>query len=129
MQLKIFGKDFRIGKWLFDERLVTGTAGNISPRVPDTEEVLIKPSGTCLGALKPKDFVVVDLHGKKLKGGLAVSVEAPIHLAIYRTRSDVNGVVHSHALTATAFGIANVNILPLTVESFIFRKVYALFPF
>lgn len=109
-----------VGKWLFDERLVTGTAGNISARVPDTEKVLIKPSGMCLRALKPKDFVVVDLHGRKLKGEYAVSVEAPIHLAVYRTRDDINGVVHSHAPTATAFGIANVKILPLTVESFIF---------
>jgi L-fuculose-phosphate aldolase len=45
-------------------------------------------------------------------------LETPIHAAIYRARSDVQAVVHTHAPTATAFGIAKTEILPLQVEMF-----------
>lgn len=109
-----------VGKRLFDSKLVTGTAGNISARIPNTEHVLIKRSGSCLKTLKPDDFVTVDLHGRKLKGQGAVSVESPIHAAVYRIRNEVNGIVHSHAPIATAFGIVGLKIIPLTVESFKF---------
>lgn len=47
-----------------------------------------------------------------------VSLETPIHAAIYRARREVQAVVHTHAPTATAFGIAKTKILPLQVEVF-----------
>jgi L-fuculose-phosphate aldolase len=45
-------------------------------------------------------------------------METPIHAAIYRARKDVQAVVHTHAPTATAFGIAKTEILPLQIELF-----------
>jgi ribulose-5-phosphate 4-epimerase/fuculose-1-phosphate aldolase len=45
-------------------------------------------------------------------------LETPIHSAIYRTRKDVQAIVHTHAPTATAFGIAKTEILPLQIEVF-----------
>jgi L-fuculose-phosphate aldolase len=41
-----------------------------------------------------------------------------MHAAIYRARKDVQAVVHTHAPTATAFGIAGTEILPLQIEVF-----------
>jgi len=68
--------------------------------------------------LKPEELVLADLKGNKIRGGLNVSLETPIHAAIYRARKDVQAVVHTHAPTATAFGIAKTEILPLQVEMF-----------
>jgi L-fuculose-phosphate aldolase len=110
----------RVGKQLYGYSLVTGTVGNISARVPSTETVLIKPTGVCMGFLKPEDFILVDMQGKQLEGKQTMSVETPMHTAVYRVRSDVNGVVHSHAPTATAFGIAGIEILPMAIETFMF---------
>jgi len=110
----------RVGKQLYDHGLVTGTVGNISARVPSTETVLIKPTGVCMGFLKPEDFILVDMQGKQLEGKQTMSVETPMHTAVYRVRSDVNGVVHSHAPAATAFGIAGIEILPMAIETFMF---------
>jgi len=56
--------------------------------------------------------------GKRFVGDRPVSVEAPVHLAVYRARGDVCGVVHSHAPVATAFGIAGIEILPVVIETF-----------
>jgi len=103
---------------LYDQGLVRGTSGNISAKIPGTDTFLIKPSGGRMEFLKPKELVLVDVQGNKIRGELDVSVETPIHAAIYRARKDVQAVVHTHAPTATAFGIAKTEILPLQVEMF-----------
>ena len=107
------------GRRLHRQGLVTGNSGNISARIPGTNTILIKPSGASLESLKPEELVVVDLQGKKVKGESVVSTETPIHTAIYRTRKDVQAVFHTHPSTATAFGIAKIEILPLQIEMFI----------
>jgi len=38
------------------------------------------------------------------------SSETPMHLVAYRTRSDVNAVVHTHAPAATAFALTSVRL-------------------
>jgi len=103
---------------LHDHGLVRGTSGNISAKIPSTDTFLIKPSGVRMKFLKPEELVLVDLQGNRIKGELEVSMETPIHAAIYRTRKDVQAVVHTHPHTATAFGIAKTEILPLQIELF-----------
>jgi ribulose-5-phosphate 4-epimerase/fuculose-1-phosphate aldolase len=108
----------KAGKELNENGLVRGPSGNISAKIPGTDTFLIKPSGAQLKFLKPEELVLVDLQGNKVRGEFNVSLETPIHAAIYRARSDVQAVVHTHAPTATAFGIAKTEILPLQVEMF-----------
>jgi L-ribulose-5-phosphate 4-epimerase len=45
----------------------------------------------------------VDMEGHVVEGKLKVSSDTASHLYIYRHRSDVNGVVHTHSDYATAF--------------------------
>ncbi|MGB9841233.1 MAG: class II aldolase/adducin family protein [Candidatus Bathyarchaeales archaeon] len=113
-------KIVKAGKKLYEHGLVTGISGNISARIPSTDMFLIKPAGACMGNLKPEELVLVDLQGNKIKGEKNVSMETPIHAAIYRARKDVHAVVHTHPPTATAFGIAKTEILPLQIELFTF---------
>ena len=108
----------KAGRELHDTGLVRGTGGNISARIPNTETFLIKPSGSRMEMLKAEELVLVDFQGRKIKGKLNVSLETPMHAAIYRTRNDVNAVAHTHAPTATAFGITKTEILPLQIEMF-----------
>jgi L-fuculose-phosphate aldolase len=111
-------KIMQAGKELYDKGLVKGTSGNISARIPSAKMFLIKPSGAHMGRLKPEELVLVDLEGNKISGKRDVSAETPMHAAIYRARKDVQAVVHTHAPTATAFGIAGKEILPLQIEMF-----------
>jgi L-ribulose-5-phosphate 4-epimerase len=83
--------------------LVRWTGGNVSARDPRTSLVVIKPSGVRYEDLKPEHLVVVDLNGKIVEGTLKPSSDTASHLYIYRHRSDVNGVVHTHSPYATAF--------------------------
>ena len=83
--------------------LVTWTGGNVSARDPETNYVVIKPSGVRYEDLRPEHMVVVDMEGKVVEGKLKFSSDTASHLYIYRHRPDVNGVVHTHSPYATAF--------------------------
>ena len=83
--------------------LVKWTGGNVSARDQETGLVVIKPSGVLYEDLRPEDHVVLDLEGKVVEGKLKPSSDTASHLYIYRQRSDVNGVVHTHSPYATAF--------------------------
>jgi L-ribulose-5-phosphate 4-epimerase len=83
--------------------LVYWTSGNVSGRDPETNLIVIKPSGIKYEEMQPKDMVVVDLEGNVVEGKLDPSSDTASHLYIYRNRPDVNGVVHTHSYYATAF--------------------------
>ena len=108
----------RVGKELYDKDLVKGTSGNISARIPHADTFLIKPSGAHMESLKAEELILVDLDGNKISGKRDVSAETPMHATIYNTRQDAQAVVHTHAPTATAFGIAGKEIVPLQIEMF-----------
>lgn len=97
--------------------LVTGTSGNISARSPSAAQILVTPSGVDYDRLRPEDLVVVDLDGREPTAGLVPSVDTPSHVAIYRARRDVNGVVHTHSPYATAFASVGAPIPPLLLEA------------
>ncbi len=83
--------------------LVAWTSGNVSGRDPKTGLIVIKPSGVVYDDLTPENMVIVDPDGKRIEGKLNPSVDTPTHLYIYRQRSDVGGIVHTHSNFATAF--------------------------
>ncbi len=83
--------------------LVKWTGGNISARDPESNLVVIKPSGVRYEQLRPEDMVVVDLEGRVVEGTLKPSSDTQSHLYIYRHRPDVGGIVHTHSPYATAF--------------------------
>ena len=90
--------------------LVAWTSGNVSARDPDSGLVAIKPSGVRYEDLRPEHMVIVDLDGTRVEGDLEPSSDTASHLYIYRHRSDVGGIVHTHSPYATAFAAANMPI-------------------
>jgi L-ribulose-5-phosphate 4-epimerase len=83
--------------------LVVWTSGNVSARDPESGLVVIKPSGVMYPDLTSDKMVILDLDGKIVQGTLKPSSDTLTHLYIYRNRSDVNGIVHTHSPYATAF--------------------------
>jgi L-fuculose-phosphate aldolase len=96
--------------------LVVSVWGNASARVRATDLVVITPSGVEYESLSPGILPVVDLRtGARVQGRLKPSSETPTHLAIYRARDDVFGVVHTHSVRASAFAVLREPI-PALVE-------------
>lgn len=89
-------------KRLYEQRLTTTSGGNISLRIGD-DKILITPSALDKGRISAEQIGVMALSGENLTPHLKPSIEAGMHLAIYRRRSDIKAVVHAHPVTATAF--------------------------
>ncbi len=106
----------KVGHALLREGLVLGTAGNISVRLSDSEGILITPSGVPYPELTPEDLVLVDEHGGILSGKLRPSSEVLLHAAIYRSRKDVNAVIHTHSPYASVFAVNRCEIPPVLDE-------------
>ncbi|MBZ0289702.1 MAG: L-ribulose-5-phosphate 4-epimerase [Anaerolineae bacterium] len=85
--------------------LVAWTSGNVSARDPETNLVVIKPSGIKFPDLRPENMVIVDINGKVVETDYKPSSDTASHCVIYRARADVNGVVHTHSRYATAFAV------------------------
>ncbi|WOI56291.1 class II aldolase/adducin family protein [Palleronia sp. LCG004] len=84
-------------------RLVVGSGGNVSGRDAQTGHVVIKPSGVKFSKLKPEHMVVLDIDGTVIEGEMKPSVDAGIHLYLYRHRDDLGGIAHTHSPYATSF--------------------------
>ncbi|MDX1687387.1 MAG: L-ribulose-5-phosphate 4-epimerase [Candidatus Promineifilaceae bacterium] len=85
--------------------LVAWTSGNISGRDPQSNLVVIKPSGVKFEELTPDKMVVVDLEGNVVEGNLKPSSDTASHCYLYRHMPQINGVAHTHSRYATAFAI------------------------
>ncbi|MCB8983347.1 MAG: L-ribulose-5-phosphate 4-epimerase [Ardenticatenaceae bacterium] len=83
--------------------LVAWTSGNISARDPETNLVVIKPSGIKFADLTPENMVVVDIDGRIVEASYKASSDTASHCYIYRQMPQVNGIVHTHSRYATAF--------------------------
>ena len=102
----------RVAKAARQEGLVVGSVGNFSCR--DGGQVYITASGLSYEHQTPDDVVIIDLDGKHLSGRHSASSEHRVHLAIYQAREDVQAVVHTHSLYATAWSFLGV---PLVLDS------------
>jgi L-ribulose-5-phosphate 4-epimerase len=96
----------RLNMELPRNNLVAWTSGNVSGRDPESNWVVIKPSGVPYAELTPENMVVVDLDGKVVEGKLKPSSDTFAHVYVYRERADVNGIVHTHSTFATAWAAA-----------------------
>lgn len=99
----------KICRLLYKRQLVLAADGNISMRISD-EHLIITPSRRNKGMLKAKDIVVTNYNGEVIGGKGKASSEFLIHKAIYENRDDINAIVHTHPVFATAFAITGDNI-------------------
>jgi len=97
---------------------VIGTSGNVSARVPDEAKFLITPSSLPYAEMKPEDTILMSFEGEVLSGERSPSSEYRVHLKIYQARKDVNAVLHTHSLHASALACLHLPI-PTFVDELI----------
>ncbi|MCK5757961.1 MAG: class II aldolase/adducin family protein [Clostridiales bacterium] len=95
MEHKIRTLVCKAGKKIVETGLASGTWGNVSARI-DKNTMLITPSGRDYSDIKTEDIALVTINTLKSTGNMAPSSETPMHAAIYRTRPEINGVIHTH---------------------------------
>lgn len=102
-----------IAQEMYRTGLVKGTSGNVSMRDPENyDRMWITPSAIPYHKITTKNLVEVDIRNNKVlnEGGYKPSSETPMHSSIYRLRSDVCAIVHTHSTYATMFACAGEEI-------------------
>lgn len=102
------------------EGLADFNLGHASSKVPDQENICIKPRGLGLEEIKPEDLIVVDMEGNLLEGDHSPHGETPIHTEIYKMRRDVGSIVHVHPAFSTAFSAVRSEMKPLGQDGVLF---------
>lgn len=95
-----------------------GSFGHVSARIPGTDRILIKAKGPNEEALEfatEKDIITIDLAGNVLETseGLDMPNETAMHLAVYRARTEVMSVIHSHPDWVVVLTAVNKPVLPI----------------
>jgi len=92
------------------------TGGNVSIRVSGQDAFAITPSNYDYMMMTPDDVCIQSFELEKLEGERKPSVEAGMHAAIYQVRRDVNAIVHTHQVYASALTLIKAPIPALFDE-------------
>jgi len=102
-------KVVRIARRMGEMGINSATSGNVSVRFGNT--MLITPSGADYSDMAAEDIVSMDFDGSwQSQNDQVPSSEWQLHLDILRDRAEVNAVVHSHPINATALASHRLGI-------------------
>jgi len=99
----------------YNSGFVTETEGNLSTRLSE-DRFLVTPSHVPYEKRQVDDVVLLDGSGNVLKGTRKPTSETRMHLAVYKARPDVNGIVHSHPLYCTMLAVMGEPLRPILDE-------------
>ena len=103
----------------YDRRLVSGTGGNLSARIGDSETFLITPSQISLREINIDTCVTVDIKGSKIAGPdqCVPSEETLMHVAVYATHPEIRAIAHLHPPHCVSFAVRGEEIPLVTVTA------------
>ena len=100
-------------RMMIDHKLTTGSGGNISIYNREENLIAISPGSMDYFKICADDIMVVSPQGVVVEGKNKPSSEMQFHLALFEHRPDVNAVIHSHSVYATAMACLRKPIPPL----------------
>lgn len=86
--------------------------GHVSVRVADSPDKFLLSRNLAPALVSENDIQQYDLNGETTDSRLSY-IERFIHAEIYRARSDVMAVVHSHSPTVVPFSVSDVPLTPV----------------
>lgn len=101
---------------MLEKGLVVGKSGNVSLRLPPEggrELLAITPTSRYYDLLTVNDIQIVDFEAEPVEGDLPPSSETMLHIGIYQARKNVNAVIHTHSVFASAISAAGLEIPPI----------------
>jgi L-ribulose-5-phosphate 4-epimerase len=92
------------------------TGGNVSVRIPSGNAFAITPSNFDYMKMTSEHVCVLNFELEMLEGERKPSVESAMHGAVYQVRPDVNVIVHTHQVYASALTLIKAPIPALFDE-------------
>ena len=101
---------------LSDEDHESGLAGQLTARGPRDNCYWTLPLGLAFGEATPDSWLLIDNDMHVLEGAGSHGIREPnpatrFHLWVYRSRPDVNAIVHTHPPAASALAAAKVPLV------------------
>lgn len=93
---------------LYKQGLTTCSGGNVSMRHGDL--VFITASQTDKAVIKANQICVITIDGNLLTSQLKPSMETGLHLAIYKSNSEIRAIIHAHPKNLSVLACADVEI-------------------
>jgi L-fuculose-phosphate aldolase len=106
------------GLTMVKQRLTVGTWGNISIRDRETGLIYISPSGVEYDDIRTRDVVVLNEQLEVVDGTAVPSIEKAVHAAVYKARSEIGAVIHTHPIYSSVLGVNHMD-LPGISEDFV----------
>jgi len=99
------------------------TLGHVTAREKGSEYLYMKPKGMGLDEVMPEDIIIINLEGEIISGSNNRHSEYPIHTEIYRKRSEINCVIHTHPPFSTALAASDQKLRPVSHEGVLFQDI------
>jgi len=117
--------DLVIADHILAEQGVLDAFGHVSARHPKNPQRFLMSRSLAPALVKAEDVMEYHLDGNAVDPkGRTSFLERFVHSQIYRTRPDVNAIVHSHAPAVIAFGTTQTPPRPITlVAAFLPQRV------
>lgn len=114
----------QVGQDAVQKGLALASGGNLSVRVPGSDEFAVTGAGTFLDRLTVDSFAVVDLKDSTTVDSSSTrpSSEWKLHHRTYRARPDVNCIIHLHPQFAVLLDALGHNIRLFTLDHAFYVK-------
>jgi L-ribulose-5-phosphate 4-epimerase len=114
-------RDARHDVWLharkmWEAGLVVASAGNVSRRAGEGL-IAITPTSVPYDVMTVEQIVIVDLGtGRSMESTHQPSYELPMHLGVYRKRTDIAAIVHTHSPFVSTLSVLRRPLPPVIDE-------------
>lgn len=118
-KIKILSKEMvEVISYLMEKKLLDSTGGNVSVKINENMFVITPSlaSKNYFFKLSSDQLLVIDSNGQVLLGNGNVSRETKMHLAIYKSNSEITNIIHTHSDFSLIFA-TNSNEMPLKVDN------------
>jgi L-fuculose-phosphate aldolase len=115
----------RIGRTVVRAGLVVGSGGNLSARDPGSDTVRVTATGAWLDRL---DAAALP-HSAWSTAAPGVTSEFALHRAVYRTRPEINAVIHLHPQSTILLDSLGERIRLITTDHAYYVRRVAVTPF
>ena len=106
--------DLVLANHILSNEGVLDAFGHVSARHPTSADRFLISHTRAPELVDADDLQLLDLNGARVAGGERRSYEeVAIHAAVYRHRSDVGAVIHSHAPSVIPFSVTGVPLRPV----------------
>jgi len=113
---KLANRMVNAARRLYNRDILSGVGGNISIRTSNPDHIILSPSGIPVADMFPDDLCLVDISGveqdkfKVIKAKYKFTSEIYLHSKVYKNRSEIKAIIHSHPPIITAYACTNKEI-------------------